>query len=474
MRPPASAGHCPQADGGRLRDMSTVHPRWPRRLLLWPLAGALGLGALVAGLGLAAIEGQPSTPAAPVVSEADITRAMLLMQAHDPRGQLPGITRLLALNERDLALLMAQVGRRLGPAHTRARLHAGSARLQASLALPPNPFGAWLNLELRLSQRPTGVPDIDRLRLGHLSLPGWLVAPALAPVVAVLGLRAQSHAALKVISHVALAPGALMLAYAWPDDLQATLTGGLLAPAEQARVAVYAARLTSLMVDLAQELTDTGSTHTSAAFGAMPAVSMAKLLPPLFALARQRSSDRASAVLENRAALMALAFLVDGHGLSGHRPTARLASGQAGGQRNTPGPAASVTLLGRVDTPQHFLVSAALSAQGGAALADAVGLYKELSDSKGGSGFSFNDLAADRAGVRFGQFSERDPIGFQTRLAAGVGEGELMPIVADLPEELTRQEFQRRFGGVGGRIYQQMLSDIEARLDRLALLAVAR
>ncbi len=456
--------------------MRTAHPRRLRRLLLWPLAGALALGTLVAALSLAAIEGQPNTPAAPVVSEADLTRAMLLMQAHDPRDQLPGITRLLALNERDLALLMAQVSRRLGPARTQARLHAGSARLQASLALPPNPFGAWLNLELLLSQRATGVPGIDRLRLGHLSLPGWLVAPALTPVVTLLGLQAQSHAGLRVISHVALAPGVLMLAYAWPDDLQTTLAGGLLAPAEQARVAVYAARLTSLMADLAQELTDAGSARarSAGAVAAAPAVSMAKLLPPLFALACQRSSDRASAVLENRAALMALAFLVDGHGLSGHRPTVRLAGGQGAGQRSAPGPAANVTLLGRIDTPQHFLVSAALSAQGGAALADAVGLFKELSDSKGGSGFSFNDLAADRAGVRFGQFSERDPIGFQTRLAAGVHEGELMPIVADLPEELTEQEFQRRFGGVGGRNYQQMLSDIEARLDRLALLTVAR
>ena len=450
--------------------MRTVHPRWLRRLLLWPLAGALGLSALVAGLSVAAIERRPSTPAAPMVSEADITRAMLLMQAHDPRGLLPGITRLLTLNERDLALLMAQAGRRLGPAHTQARLHAGSARLQASLALPPNPFGDWLNLELRLSQRATGAPAVASLRIGRLALPGWLVEPALTPLAVLLGLQAQSSAALRVISHVALVPGAVMLAYAWPNDLQATLASGLLAPTEQARVAVYAARLTSLMVDLADELTSPVSLRANTAAGTTPAVSMAKLLPPLFALARQRSNDRASAVLENRAALMALAFLVDGHGLAGHRPTARL----GGGLRSAQGLDAKVTLLGRIDTPQHFLVSAALSAQGGAVLADAVGLFKELSDSKGGSGFSFNDLAADRAGVRFGQLSERDPIGFQTRLAAGVHEGELMPGVSDLPEELSQQEFQRRFGGVGGRIYQQMLSDIESRLDRLSLLAAAR
>ena len=33
---------------------------------------------------------------------------------------------------------------------------------------------------------------------------------------------------------------------------------------------------------------------------------------------------------------------------------------------------------------------------------DAIGVYKEVRDSRGGSGFSFNDMAANRAGTRFG------------------------------------------------------------------------
>ena len=36
-------------------------------------------------------------------------------------------------------------------------------------------------------------------------------------------------------------------------------------------------------------------------------------------------------------------------------------------------------------------------------LSDVIGLYKEIEDSRGGSGFSFNDIAADRAGTRFGE-----------------------------------------------------------------------
>ena len=39
------------------------------------------------------------------------------------------------------------------------------------------------------------------------------------------------------------------------------------------------------------------------------------------------------------------------------------------------------------------------------------------------------------------------------------------------PEALSAQEFQRRFGGVGGSAYRQMMAEIEARLDRLRLFA---
>ena len=64
-----------------------------------------------------------------------------------------------------------------------------------------------------------------------------------------------------------------------------------------------------------------------------------------------------------------------------------------------------LTMAGRGDLAQHFTVSAAVSAAAGAALADFIGLYKEIDDARRGSGFSFADLAADRAGTRLGQLA---------------------------------------------------------------------
>ena len=463
-----------------------MHAIRPARLKR--LAAALGWAALVGAMAL--LLGLPALLAlavqdAPVVAPQqapqplDIQRAIRLMQAHDPRGRLPGISRTLALNDRDLSLLAHFASNRLVPAQARVQLHAGRAWVQVSLPVPASRLGSWLNLELQLVDRPGRLPALDTLHVGRLRLPAVLVQALLPGLVRALELGPQIELAQHLVSQIAFQPGQMSLVYAWPDDLLRSLTAGLLPAEEQARVQVY----TQLLQQLVPELV------AAAAPGARPAiinpaadpahqrsarragraasgpgeVSMAQLLAPVFALARQRSVDSASAALENRAALTALALAVN---------TLPVGLAQAG---RPAGPASSahVTLMGRPDTPLHYLISAALSAKGGAALADAVGLFKELSDSRGGSGFSFNDLAADRAGTRLGQLAMRDPLTFQTRLAAGVQEDDLLPWVADLPDALSDRDFLRRFGGVGAPAYRLMVRDIEARLDQKSLLSTA-
>ena len=187
-------------------------------------------------------------------------------------------------------------------------------------------------------------------------------------------------------------------------------------------------------------------------------VSLATLMAPLFTLARERSAAGTAAgeaARENRAALIVLTFYVNGRNLAALTPEAR----------DWPKPLPrTVTLAGREDFPKHFLVSATLAAESGGALADAVGLFKEVDDARGGSGFSFNDIAADRAGTRFGELAVRSPERLQAALAAGPKEADFMPDVRDLPEFMPDAEFKRRFGGVGAPAYKKMMSDIEARV----------
>jgi hypothetical protein len=100
-------------------------------------------------------------------------------------------------------------------------------------------------------------------------------------------------------------------------------------------------------------------------------------------------------------------------------------------------------------------------------------LLKELNDAQGGSGFSFGDMAANRAGIRLAQvatFNAASARAVQERLAGNVGIADVFPDVSDLPEDLPAAEFQARFGGAKGAEYQRMLAEIDRRLALCSLL----
>jgi hypothetical protein len=132
-----------------------------------------------------------------------------------------------------------------------------------------------------------------------------------------------------------------------------------------------------------------------------------------------------------------------------------------------------ITIDGRDDFAKHFMVSAAIAAYADTALADAIGLYKEVEDSRSGSGFSFNDLAADRAGTKFGEksvASREAAQKLQRRVASGLIDSDLMPAWSDLPEFMPEAEFKRRFGGLDAPAYQRMMQKIEQRVAALSVL----
>ena len=109
--------------------MSTTPLPPAKRLIAGLCLTALGLAAVgllgVLGLLAAALQDKPTVPAAAAVSVNDIHRAMQLLQRHDPRGKLPGITRQIELGDRDLTLLALYAGRRLGEPRVSVKLHPG-------------------------------------------------------------------------------------------------------------------------------------------------------------------------------------------------------------------------------------------------------------------------------------------------------------------------------------------------------------
>lgn len=124
------------------------------------------------------------------------------------------------------------------------------------------------------------------------------------------------------------------------------------------------------------------------------------------------------------------------------------------------------TLRGRPDLVKHFFVSAALVAVAGPEAAHAAGLAKEALDSQGASGFSFADLAADRAGVRFAQRVLAGALPLDV-LAKNFRVDLFMPSVDGLPERLPAAAFQEQYGGVSDPRFQEQVEAIDALINRM-------
>jgi hypothetical protein len=126
----------------------------------------------------------------------------------------------------------------------------------------------------------------------------------------------------------------------------------------------------------------------------------------------------------------------------------------------------SPTLHGRHDLAQHFTVSAALTAAFGPQAAESAGLLKEMLDARGGSGFSFADLSADFAGIAFARRLLDKP----NRLADvektfRIGDYAISP--RGLPEGLTAEQFDKRYGSFKDERFQRLQGDIRKRIEAL-------
>ncbi len=426
------------------------------RLLFLPKLALLAAAVAVAALGLAvaALEREPAVPETPPLSSDERRHLVGLFRGKDPREIPPGETRTVRLTAAELDQLVAWAASVGVGARTAVRLEAGGVSGVASLRIPRT--GRWLNMaastrvsieEGRLS---AGEP---RLRAGRLTVPPLLL-DALAPFV-VAGLRGDRdlRRILPAVERLALAPDGATLSYG-PVDMPRGLLARLLwgeEASETLREAVHA--------------------HVDRLLEVLPTVPpgdarFARALEASFALARERSAS-GPAVEENRAALLGLGIVL------GHPRLARAVGDKLDGRRSELAGRvrADTTVRGRADWTRHFAVSGALAVVSAVAPSDAAGLLKEELDADGGSGFSFGDLLADRAGTTLAEAATRDEASaaaVQARLSAGVRLDDVFPPADDLPEGIPDAELQARYGGVGGALYRELTAEIERRVSACA------
>jgi hypothetical protein len=408
-----------------------------RLFLLVILSGVL----LVAAGGYFGLADQPLVASQRPLSHEDIARARAIVKQNDPRGLPAGARRTISVNRNDLELatnylIQTTVG-------GRARVALGDHRLglRATVQLPLLPRMAFLNVEATLRTL-GGKAELEALRIGDLSMPTALAEKALKLALEMLDDRKQVGVLIDAVEEVRIQPGELQLTYVWNPALIDQARDTLLTHTDREALRYY--------VDELSRLQGAGIGRSGP---------LIELLGPMFDAAAERSRS-GDPVAENTALLTVLGTWASGQSLDRLVPGSR----QPGRFR--------LKLDNRRDYAQHFLSSAALAARGDSILSDAVGLFKEIADTDGGSGFSFTDIAADRAGTRFGALatdSRAQAIRVQQLVANGVTDNQLIPPISDLPEHLDGNAFRSRFGAIGSPEYRRIMNDIERRIERLAL-----
>ncbi|XZE18203.1 hypothetical protein SH449x_003487 [Pirellulaceae bacterium SH449] len=189
-----------------------------------------------------------------------------------------------------------------------------------------------------------------------------------------------------------------------------------------------------------------------------------RLLEKAFAYAEDNSHGT-DPVLPNRAAILALGMIL------GDDQVARLSNTDLDPDRSAERVAIRrrSTLHGRQDLSMHFWVSAALTVLSDENRALTVGLVKEMKDSTaGGSGFSFVDMAANKAGIRFAVRATQNATvarTMQMRILQGASRYQFMPDISGLPEGISDDQFQALYGGLGGQETLRLLSEIDQRIN---------
>ncbi|MDY7036616.1 MAG: hypothetical protein SV375_10715, partial [Thermodesulfobacteriota bacterium] len=367
--------------------------------------------------------------------------------------------------EEDLKALMAFTGRGVKDLAGHVKIIPGRLTTSFTLELPDNPVGHYVNIHLSIESSRSGI-KISRTALGRIPIPGDFVLTFLRYLIDFIMGDEQGTLFMESVESVIIDKNTITVHFS-P------------VPQFKQRLRKMAARLKYLRDEIALlgdpltvrlyyakliELSERDLKKSSS-------VSLTHFIGPLFYLAKRRSKDNDPAD-ENQAAILALAMYL-GHWRFGSLVGPVLTDEMKRHRRPR-----DVVLGGRRDLRLHFIYSAGIKIFSDRGITYAIGEFKELLDAaRGGTGFSFADLAADLAGVRFAEVATDGSSGarrLQSLLAGNVREEVFFPDVTDLPENIPQAEFERRYGNVESDEYRAILNRIERAISKLPAYRTSR
>lgn len=413
--------------------------RWAKRF-----AAMLALLALsLAALAWAALDRQPLVQRDISLSPDAIVQTKRLLAANDPRRMQRGEQRRLSIPANLIDEAINYAASRFLNGRGAFTLSPASGEARLTLHAPGPAASFFINLRATVDAG-NDEPRIASARIGSLPVPAFVANAIIDQWVRAAGREREWTLARSAIRGIAFDPARqlALVDYTWEP--------ALLESARQiAFVPEDIARLRDAQTRFAQILAQASPTDT---------VALSSVLKPMLAAAGSSFEQR-------RAALFVVGIFLAERSLSALLPEAR----------NWPRPPfRTITLNGRYDSAQHFVISATLTTWADTPAAQAIGLAKELHDARRGYGFSFADLAVDKAGTRFGQLVAAGSGELDTLLQQGMKDEDLSPLLDGLPEYLAERELRQRFGDPDSAAWQQMAADIEHRVDALPLYAGSR
>ncbi|QFY44790.1 hypothetical protein F6R98_20935 [Candidatus Methylospira mobilis] len=330
------------------------------------------------------------------------------------------------------------------------RIKEKHLEFRAAIKLPTQQKNIYLNIAL-IADDDTPHAIIRRLDIGHLVIPEPLVYVLMKAVRLFPSIKHYDDLATRIVQGVHIGSDQVSITLHWNNSTTGQAQELESDLANRDRLLSYHNRLAELI----------------AQSGKKRFISLGSLMQPLFQLAKARTETAAASlgdpVEENRALILVLTAYANGWSLLTDNGTLPAPE---------PLPRLGTLLNRRVDTAQHFMLSATLAMSGNRTLSDMIGFAKEINDIHSGSGFSFTDLAADRAGTLFGKMATRSPkdaLTTQNKISQTREETIYMPRILDLPEHLSSYAFQTRFHSVESAEFQEIKQLIEDRVNACPL-----
>jgi hypothetical protein len=186
--------------------------------------------------------------------------------------------------------------------------------------------------------------------------------------------------------------------------------------------------------------------------------------------AEDRQGNSNSAILENEAAIMALAIY------AGHPRFSTLSGDLSFAVDPIPTARKKPVLANRQDLSLHFIFSAAIKLLSDQGISIAVGEFKELMDrGNGGSGYSFIDLTADMAGANFATLAvdPKTAKQIQNIMSVEANEALFFPNIDGFDEGMNKSQFRQKYSDIESAEYLEVINEIERRMSRLPVSKVS-